>query len=612
MFSLKDYCIDFIIQYIKSGKLFKTEQTKEKNDEVDHIQQEQTIDLTLLSSELLEYLFNILKKINKFKLNNDILEVLHRSSIQSLNLSNEDEINVKQWSKYLISQNTNNTSNTSNNSRSNNINSSTCIISLNLANLQGLKEKYLESILEYHKRLKHVNLSYCTNITGNSIYISKHLVSLNLRGCLNFKSENLKIISNNLKRLQILILSKISNINDIDLESLKQLESLTTLKLNNCHNITSLGLEFISEISKLKNLYLNYCTLLSQENALTHLSSKSLELLEISFCFIEDKSLGIIVEEPIEDLQQQQQEQDTQQQQQKTPILKISKDNSFFKLQSLRSLSIRHNRLTPNFLRLLIQEENREFLSQLKKLDLRESIFIKVESALCLYPTKLDSGFELYISSVLNRRSTNTCTNSNNNNSNGNISNNIFKDDRIILEDLYKSFNNITITSKNQLQLNRSSLYLSILEKQEHFPLILLGEDESFQARIVKNVLERRNFDVRIAENGKTAFEMFCETPFFVLVIMDIYMPIINGLNSIRMIRQYEKNTNRKRTPIIICSGNDSIVSHSDSNQVGDSNNNNQQAYDAFISKPLKPNVFDLILKLTSSNNITSSNNNKL
>ena len=39
-------------------------------------------------------------------------------------------------------------------------------------------------------------------------------------------------------------------------------------------------------------------------------------------------------------------------------------------------------------------------------------------------------------------------------------------------------------------------------------PIVLLGEDEQFQARLVKTVLERKNFIVQVASDGITAYNI--------------------------------------------------------------------------------------------------------
>eukprot|EP01132_Coremiostelium_polycephalum_P006599 gene6599-8168_t len=297
--------------------------------------------------------------------------------------------------------------------------------------------------------------------------------------------------------------------------------------------------------------------------------SKSIQYLDLSFCFIDDDSIGTMKTGGGSGNGQDDGGSDE------------SYTNDLVQIPSLTSFSIRYNRLTPLFLKALT--ENKSMVKRLTMVDLRDSAFITPESALCLYPEMTEDTCLLYIS------------NSNNNRRSKLVAHSDQSTHLVKLRELYDSINKELSISKTQTRLNESSLRIAILEKQKHSPLILLGEDEKFQARIVKNVLERRNFDVRIASNGKTAFEMFCEIPFFALVIMDVFMPIVNGLRCIRMIRQFEKSNNRKRIPIIICSGNESAAINC---------NNNDTGGDAFIPKPFRPNLVDLILKMTLNNNL--------
>eukprot|EP01133_Synstelium_polycarpum_P016331 gene16331-19427_t len=337
-----------------------------------------------------------------------------------------------------------------------------------------------------------------------------------------------------------LILSK-TNIGDEDIKSLTTLSKLRLLKLNNCQNISLEGVESIALLPSLTSLHLNHCPFLQRPNSIASLArAGKLVHLDLSFCFMNDQSMG-------------------------TAILEMP---------SLQSLSIRYNHLTPAFLKALASSPTR---TQLVALDLRESSFIVAESALCLHPAPRLTG--LFISTY-NRRSKHSGSGAT-------------PSGPIDLAALYRVHNNLQITVK-ATQLNQSSLRVSILEKQEHFPMILLGEDDKFQATVVKSVIERMcvGCSVTIATNGKSAFEMYCETPFFVLVMMDIFMPILDGLSSIRMIRQFERNTNRKRTPIIICSGNESSLN---------TNNGEDDGGDAYVSKPFRPSLVDLIMKLTLS-----------
>ena len=86
--------------------------------------------------------------------------------------------------------------------------------------------------------------------------------------------------------------------------------------------------------------------------------------------------------------------------------------------------------------------------------------------------------------------------------------------------------------------------------------MILLVEDNLLNQRIVTFSLKKFNHEVVIANNGVEAIEQFSEKKFDV-VLMDIMMPVMDGLEATTKIREFEsKNNVAKRTPIIALTAN--------------------------------------------------------
>jgi len=83
-------------------------------------------------------------------------------------------------------------------------------------------------------------------------------------------------------------------------------------------------------------------------------------------------------------------------------------------------------------------------------------------------------------------------------------------------------------------------------------PLILLAEDSKIQARMISMVLHRYNFDVEVATNGEMALNMFRANPKYDLILMDVVMPVMDGISCVKLIREHEGIHGLKRTPIII------------------------------------------------------------
>jgi len=85
---------------------------------------------------------------------------------------------------------------------------------------------------------------------------------------------------------------------------------------------------------------------------------------------------------------------------------------------------------------------------------------------------------------------------------------------------------------------------------------ILLVEDNLLNQRVVTFSLKKFQHEVSIANNGVEAVEMFMKNKFDV-ILMDIMMPVMDGLEATVKIREIENNQAvEKRTPIIALTAN--------------------------------------------------------
>ncbi|KAG4429085.1 hypothetical protein IFR05_015432 [Cadophora sp. M221] len=81
-------------------------------------------------------------------------------------------------------------------------------------------------------------------------------------------------------------------------------------------------------------------------------------------------------------------------------------------------------------------------------------------------------------------------------------------------------------------------------EKQnsEHLQ-VLVAEDDPVNSRIMQKRLEKSGHEVHHTVNGEDCASAYGEKPaFFDVVLMDMQMPIVDGLTSTKMIRSYEKS----------------------------------------------------------------------
>lgn len=88
--------------------------------------------------------------------------------------------------------------------------------------------------------------------------------------------------------------------------------------------------------------------------------------------------------------------------------------------------------------------------------------------------------------------------------------------------------------------------------KVDSHALILVAEDDSDIRMVIKALLELRGYVVMTAANGQEAIESV-ERDAPDLILMDLKMPVLNGLAAARHIRQHS----RRRVPIIALSAYD-------------------------------------------------------
>ncbi len=109
-----------------------------------------------------------------------------------------------------------------------------------------------------------------------------------------------------------------------------------------------------------------------------------------------------------------------------------------------------------------------------------------------------------------------------------------------------------------------------------NFADVLLVDDEEVNRIFATTLLENKGFQVVSAENGQQAVEIFKNQPFD-LVLMDIQMPVMDGLEATALIRDFEKN-HGKHTPII------ALTAHA---MREDRQKFLDQGMDGYISKPI-------------------------
>lgn len=71
---------------------------------------------------------------------------------------------------------------------------------------------------------------------------------------------------------------------------------------------------------------------------------------------------------------------------------------------------------------------------------------------------------------------------------------------------------------------------------------ILVAEDNKINQIVTQNVLEKGNFECVIVENGLEALNMIKEDPSYDLILMDLNMPVMNGVDATKEIRKIDES----------------------------------------------------------------------
>jgi signal transduction histidine kinase len=123
---------------------------------------------------------------------------------------------------------------------------------------------------------------------------------------------------------------------------------------------------------------------------------------------------------------------------------------------------------------------------------------------------------------------------------------------------------------------------------------ILVVEDNQVNQKVVTAVLRKRGFYIELANDGQEALNKLDKSAAFDLVLMDVQMPVLDGLEATRLIR---KEARWKELPII------AMTAHA---MTGDKERCLEAGMSGYISKPVHPALLlstldEFLLQKTSS-----------
>jgi CheY-like chemotaxis protein/HPt (histidine-containing phosphotransfer) domain-containing protein len=115
---------------------------------------------------------------------------------------------------------------------------------------------------------------------------------------------------------------------------------------------------------------------------------------------------------------------------------------------------------------------------------------------------------------------------------------------------------------------------------------ILLAEDNAVNRKLAMRLLEKRGHSVAVATNGREALEQM-EASSFDLVLMDVQMPEMDGLEATRRLRAGERGSDKRQAVVAMTA----LV------MKGDRERCIAAGMDGYMSKPIRPQELDEILE---------------
>ncbi|CZR59465.1 related to phytochrome [Phialocephala subalpina] len=117
---------------------------------------------------------------------------------------------------------------------------------------------------------------------------------------------------------------------------------------------------------------------------------------------------------------------------------------------------------------------------------------------------------------------------------------------------------------------------------------ILVAEDNPLNSRLLQTRLSRKGHGVQVSVDGQSCANTFKQNPMlFDIILMDIQMPLVDGIESTRIIREFERSTKPPTSPKATAYGRIPIIAVSASLVERAQSEYLAAGFDGWITKPI-------------------------
>ena len=120
---------------------------------------------------------------------------------------------------------------------------------------------------------------------------------------------------------------------------------------------------------------------------------------------------------------------------------------------------------------------------------------------------------------------------------------------------------------------------------------IIVAEDSSVIQNLTKKILSQLNYEIVAVKNGQQVIDLM-EKDTYSLILMDIHMPVMDGMDCARAIRKMSGD--QKNIPIVAITGNANNYSQDQFTEAG---------INEYLPKPLNyDNLVEMVKRFTDDN----------